>query len=52
MTAAKERWSMLKNSLATSVSAAMNITGTTVFVPNEISANDWAAILQDLRVEN
>jgi hypothetical protein len=26
----------------------MNITGTTVFVPIEISTDDWALILRDL----
>lgn len=31
-----------------SVSAAMNITGTTVFVPIEISEADWDIILDDL----
>jgi hypothetical protein len=30
------------------VSAAMNITGTTVFVPTDVSTDDWALILGDL----
>lgn len=51
MDAAKGRWPVLKNSSVASVSAAMNLTGTTVFVPKEITADDWEVILQDLRVE-
>lgn len=50
MDIAKERWPVLKNSGQASVSAAMNITGTTVFVPTEISAEDWSLILSDLSV--
>jgi hypothetical protein len=33
------------------VSAAMNITGTTVFVPVDISDEDWTIILDDLATE-
>jgi len=50
MDTAKSRWSVLHNVGAGGVSAAMNITGTTVFVPTEISAEDWALILTDLSV--
>ncbi|MEX0735152.1 MAG: hypothetical protein WD051_11055 [Steroidobacteraceae bacterium] len=45
---AKARWPTLKKSQAPSVTAAMNITGTTVFVPREITPDDWAMILTDL----
>lgn len=45
---AKARWPLLKKVGAGGVSAAMNITGTTVFVPNEVSADDWASVLSDL----
>jgi hypothetical protein len=48
MDEAKQRWPVLKNSSAASVTAAMNITGTTVFVSIEVSADDWAAIISDL----
>jgi hypothetical protein len=48
--AAKQRWGVLANVGAGGVSAAMNITGTTVFVPVEVSADDWAIILSDLHV--
>lgn len=48
MDAAKTQWPLLKNVGAGGVSAAMNITGTTVFVPNEITADDWAHILSSL----
>jgi len=33
-----------------SISAALNITGTTVFVPNDITAEDWEIILDCLAV--
>lgn len=47
---AAKRWPTLKKRLATrgSVSAAFNFTGTTTFVPVDITAEDWAAICQDL----
>jgi len=45
---AKARWSILKDVGAGGVSAALNITGTTVFVPKEIAAEDWSLILSDL----
>lgn len=48
MDEAKKRWPVLLKSSAASVSAAMNITGTTVFVPVEVSADDWAMVLNDL----
>ena len=47
---AKEKWNVLSNTGAGGVSAAMNITGTTVFVPIEISSSDWALMLTDLHV--
>ena len=47
---AKMKWPVLKNSSVSSVSAALNITGTTVFVAAEISPDDWALILTDLSV--
>jgi len=50
MDEAKKLWPVLKASSASSVSAAMNLTGTTVFVPVEISADDWAAIVKGLAV--
>ena len=48
MNAAKDKWPVLKDVGAGGVSAAMNITGTTVFVPKEISSDDWALIIADL----
>lgn len=49
---AAERWPTLRSRLAESrrggVSAALNITGTTVFVPTAITAEDWAFICGDL----
>jgi hypothetical protein len=45
---AKATWSVLKNVGQGGVSAAMNITGTTVFVPVEITSDDWARILMAL----
>jgi hypothetical protein len=44
------RWPIIQKRLAPSggVSAAMNITGTTVFVPVEIELADWRIILDDL----
>lgn len=45
-----ERWPVLakRRSRAGGISAAMNITGTTVFVPVDITQEDWAIILDDL----
>lgn len=50
---AKKRWPVLKKRLEANygrggVSAAMNITGTTVFVPVSITGEDWAIICHDL----
>lgn len=45
---AKKQWRILENSGAGGVSAAMNITGTTVFVPKEITIDDWSQILTSL----
>ena len=48
-----KRWPILKRRRQThaSVSAAMNITGTTVFVPVDITQEDWDLILADLSVD-
>ena len=50
---AKERWPVLRERLVANlgrggVSAAMNITGTTVFVPVPITEADWDIICRDL----
>jgi hypothetical protein len=50
---AAERWPVVKKRLAVNrgkggVSAAMNITGTTVFVPVSITREDWERICSDL----
>lgn len=45
---AKKFWPILQNSPHKSVSAAMNITGTTVFVPNEIDEVQWSMIMDSL----
>ncbi len=50
---AAERWPIVKQRLAVNrgrggVSAAMNITGTTVFVPVTITPEDWERICGDL----
>jgi len=47
---AKERWPILIKSKLESVSAAMHITGTTVFVPVIIASEDLEIILQDLKI--
>ena len=47
---AKQKWSLLFDIGAGGVSATMNITGTTVFVPVQVSADDWALMLSDLHV--
>lgn len=47
-TTAKQKWAILERVGAGGVSAAMNITGTTVFVPVVVSADDWALMLSDL----
>ncbi|MGC9965741.1 MAG: hypothetical protein ABSE08_10080 [Syntrophobacteraceae bacterium] len=49
---AKKRWPILIRSTQASVSAAMNITGTTVFVPNYIDDEQWKQILADLGITN
>ena len=48
------RWSVLVERLRdyNSVSAAMNITGTTVFVPTNIPEQAWQMILMDLGIES
>jgi len=50
---ASERWSIVRQRMANiqgrgGVSAAMNITGTTVFVPVPITQSDWDQICGDL----
>ena len=47
-----EHWPVLKSRRLryASVSAAMNITGTTVFVPVDITEDDWNIILSDLAI--
>jgi hypothetical protein len=45
---AKVAWPMLKNVGAGGVTAALNITGVTVFVPNEVSEQDWQLVLEHL----
>jgi hypothetical protein len=50
MDSAMLSWPVLKKSTSRSVSAAMNITGTTVFIPKEISPDDWAIIVTSLSV--
>jgi len=47
---AKKRWPVVRDRLGRSggVSAAMNITGTTVFVPVVITPADWEIICSDL----
>ena len=47
---AKKRWPVLVGSSSASVTAAMNITGTTVFVPVEITSDDWAMMINDLAI--
>jgi hypothetical protein len=50
---AAARWSILIERLRhqRSVSAALNITGTTVFVPTDIPGEAWQMILNDLAIE-
>jgi hypothetical protein len=47
---AKTRWPVVKRRLGPrgGVSAALNITGTTVFVPVEITRDEWELICSDL----
>ena len=45
---AKAEWAPLKGAGAGGVSAALNITGTTVFVPKEVTSDDWAYLLRQL----
>lgn len=45
---AKARWPLLRKVGSGGIPAALNITGTTVFVPKEITADDWSLILTDL----
>ena len=50
---AAERWPFLQNRMleldgAGGVTAALNITGTTVFVPTLIASADWSVVLADL----
>jgi hypothetical protein len=48
MDVAKRTWPILLQSSQRSVSAAMNITGTTVFVPNDVDEKQWNQILEAL----
>ena len=53
---ARERWPVLRQRLEKNhgrggVSAAMNITGTTVFVPVSITEEEWHIILNDLALD-
>ncbi len=50
---ALKRWSMLVERLRdyNSVTATMNITGTTVFVPTNVPEQAWQMILKDLAIE-
>jgi hypothetical protein len=54
MDEARSRWPVLQRRMPpyTSVSAAMNFTGSTVFVPVEITEEDWRIILADLSTLN
>lgn len=45
---AKKEWPVLKNSASNNITAVLNITGITVFVPSPISAEDWDLILRHL----
>ena len=47
---AKTDWPVLRNAKSHNITAVLNITGTTVFVPSEIGAEDWAIILRQLTV--
>jgi hypothetical protein len=50
---AEKRWPILQKKRKEpyhGVSAAMNITGTTVFVPVDITDDDWHVILADLAI--
>jgi hypothetical protein len=48
-----ERWPILRERRSTyaSVTAALNITGTTAFVPTTITNMDWDAIISDLAID-
>lgn len=45
---AKSKWRVLSSLGQGGVTAAMNLTGTTVFVPKEVQSEDWTKILEDL----
>jgi hypothetical protein len=45
---AKELWPILKDCGVGGVTAAMNVTGVTVFVPLQIADSDWGLILDSL----
>jgi hypothetical protein len=51
---AKEQWPFVIDRLKTKggVTAAMNITGTTVFIPVIIASDDWAVICRDLATKD
>jgi len=48
MDLAKVLWPVLKNCGVGGVTAAMNITGATVFSPVQIAEEDWRLILEHL----
>ena len=48
MDKAKEILPILKSSNVSSVSAALNITGTTVFVPKDLTTKDWEIFIKYL----
>lgn len=47
---AKMEWPVLKDSASNNITASLNITGTTVFVPSEIGTEDRELILKRLAV--
>jgi hypothetical protein len=52
MEKAKLRWPILhRKAHIPSVTAALNLTGATVFVPNDISDEDWRLIIEDLAID-
>jgi hypothetical protein len=47
---AKVDWPILKNAANKNLTAVLNITGTTVFIPTVIGTDDWGIILQQLAI--
>ena len=52
MSEAYKQLSLLRAAMQPSISAAMNITGTTVFVPKHIQESDWDILLEHLQTQN